>query len=110
MEMQGIDSSGRRWWRFHSDVIKCDFVVCEVIPDVTWEIHCEDGVKYSASETAWLLSERDGGRQFELPLEVHLLKKMAAGQLVSIKTKNVVLPGWLVERSKRAQGEMNNAN
>lgn len=101
----GAVRKGLRWWRFHSATIGCDFVVCEVIPDTSWEIRCEDGVRYDASEAAMLMSQWDGGARFELPLEVHILKKMTGGRITHIERKSAVLPSWLMKRSRGAGGK-----
>lgn len=48
-------------------------------------LFCEDGTKYSPQELAKITQDWTCG--IELPLSVHLVKKMFGGEIVSVKRK-----------------------
>ena len=48
-------------------------------------LFCKDGTKYSPQELAKIT--QDWTCSIELPLSVHLVKKMFGGQIISVKRK-----------------------
>lgn len=51
-------------------------------------LFCEDGTKYSPQELARIT--QNGTESPELPVSVHLIKKMLRGEIISVKKKNII--------------------